>query len=266
MTKDFIKGLKKCYSFEFKPEYRSIEYSDAIEESVSFQFSSCMLLMHLDSKLLMQLTTMNNTPNMYLAVIPNGQPLSAYMHFLPIVMSSDSGFLVTYDTYEMSSLKYPFETKCVDYTEIGFTSRKECYDQCSTAFEETTDNGHIRKDRNETANNSSRVIDTNKQLLREFRRRQPSCRSKCYAEDCHVVYFKARTGKVTTDQPMLGIIAPQSPKRGTTVRPIHLIRILWNSFFSSFKLGCIFGISLRVALFSFMKIFKALTTEFWNHK
>ena len=49
---------------------------------------------------------------------------------LPITLEEKFAYSVTYDTYETTRLKKPFESRCIDYNEFGFESMGECYESC----------------------------------------------------------------------------------------------------------------------------------------
>ena len=207
-----IKDMYRCYSMEYKEKYRLVNYYHLARQGATPGLVSAVEFNR---------DRLNNTLGMYFLPNHSGRkPASGFYAVLPMASTISQLEHITYDIFEAKLLKAPYETKCIDYTELGFEFRGECYESC-LRNETISATGKIHPSVNIFGGENRNVIkfadvslnyNNTRTLLNEL---EDICDRRCQAKDCFsVTYIPKKLASLSgpdVHSALVVNLAPQAP-------------------------------------------------------
>jgi hypothetical protein len=264
---EFFKDLLKCYSFEMKEEYQIVQYLHVLRQGI---VPGAISVIEFYPEFIRGIV------NMYFVPQANGLRMTASnFAFLPITISMNHGHIVTFDTYESTFLKAPYETDCVDYSGWGLESKGNCYEDCLKKKVSAETNGKMTSPivcifPNETLsmiNHFDILRDDSKEYgkVKEMLNRLDTyCEDQCRWRDCKSLIYSPKKMSTTpqhNNKTRMISFLPQTPKiRATCYGAVSIIQFFTDMVSA---LGFWLGITAIAALDSvkglFMSIYKAIS-------
>ena len=215
-AKEFIFDLYKCYSFKRREEFQVIKYLRVMRQSY---IAGNVYRMQISKKFSQDITFL------IVSLLQNNHSMTnGFFAFVPVNVGEQMQFL-KYQTFDRKLLPKPFQTKCIDYTDLGFDSRGKCYEQCLLdAVKYETKGTKIPPAIGIYFNETSKVInlleleseehmpgkkETYMQMLDRY---QIECESKCHAQDCKLVtHIPTIIAKLDAESTWYSLYLPVSP-------------------------------------------------------
>lgn len=225
---EFIKDIYRCYSLEYKKEYRLVNYHHLARQATTPGVISIASFNR---------DRINNTLEMYF--VPSHderKPATGFYGTFPTASTASQIQHVTYDIFEARLLKAPYETRCIHYSDFGFQFRGECFESC-LRNESISKTGKVHPSVNifkeETKNivTISEILFNNNNTGTLMNEMQDMCDQRCQAKDCVSFTYvpKKLTSQIGPDInfALLANLAPQSPiVRSTCLQTISFIQYL----------------------------------------
>ena len=245
---EFLKDMFRCYSLKFKqPVMNHYHVTRQVGRPGAYAIITLNQI------------RVNDTSTMYFIANQNANLTGGFFPGLQMPSKIDHIQHLTYEVFETKLLKAPYETKCIEYSELGLGSRGECFEGCirnesitATGMIHpslTIHGGETRKaikvlDIMQNVNNTKTLMDSLEDL----------CDKRCHAKDCQSVMY---IPKLLSTVPMfdLSVVvnnAPHSPLiRATCQEAVSLVQYLTD-------VASTFGFWLGVSAFGFVDFLKVI--------
>ena len=248
-VREFIKDMYRCYSFDYKKAFRSVNHFHLARQAATPGIISGIFL---------NSERIRNTTGMF--YIPNHNDRKLHHGFfatLPMQSTMSVRHHITYDIFEAILLKVPYETRCIDYIDRGYESRGECFESC-IRNESLFATRMIHPSSNIYAGETEKVIKildiiTNKENIKTVMDKlEDICDERCQANDCTSITYIPKKLAIQSEPNVVMVVnmAPQSPKvRATCQAAMSTVQYLTD-------VGSTFGFWLGVSAFGFFDFVK----------
>lgn len=166
-----------------------------------------------------------DTGEMYYILTPPGRKMkSGFYSYVPVSLENTLWFSMSYESYEARLLKKPFETGCINYADIGYESRGDCYESCIRK-EVLNKTDSILPGVNVMENDTKPIVPLMTYCSPDIRvvimASDRLCHQQCSAKDClSIVHIPRKLSSTrNTDFTTVATIAPQTPVIRASCQP-----------------------------------------------